>query len=182
MKAVTLQLAALGGSVPALTRALGGVQAECASVCLENQGHKEVVKLVVKLVMKDMETPEYFISRLAVTPQMRLAYADLKVATENGACGIAILLVRHLTGLTAVQRSWTGTGFDYWLGTASDPALPFENMARLEVSGILKGTASQILARKKQKLKQTEQSDATGLPGYAVIVEFGRPQADVEAK
>ena len=114
---------------------------------------------------------------------MRRAYEDLERATELGAYGVAILLVKDQTGLTAIRQSRKGTGFDYWLGPdGADDQLVFQNAARLEVSGILSGTDSQFLTRVKQKLKQTEASDNSGLPAYACVVEFSRPQAEVATK
>ncbi|MBI3467476.1 MAG: hypothetical protein HY000_31085 [Planctomycetes bacterium] len=174
---VVLDLHKLGEGVPALTPALGQVHAECAAVCLEHQGHLESVELHVR------KSPEanYELSMPRVTDEMRRAHHDLQRATEFGACGVALLLAREVTGLTAIQQSRKGTGFDYWLGPADQPRdlLVFQNSARLEVSGILEGTDKQIIARLKQKLRQSEPSDATRLPAYAVVVEFGRPQAEL---
>lgn len=42
--------------------------------------------------------------------------------------------------------------FDYWLGQKEDD-IPFEDKARLEVSGILKGTTAQINRRLKEKME-----------------------------
>jgi len=78
-----------------------------------------------------------------------------------------------------IQRSRKGTGFDYWMGDES--ALPFQNKARLEISGIRKGGESDIKTRVKQKLKQTNQSDGK-LPAYVIVIEFGRPVAEVRRK
>ena len=39
-----------------------------------------------------------------------------------------------------------------------------------------------IKSRVAQKLKQTDRSDKTKLPAYVVVVEFGRPIADVRRK
>jgi hypothetical protein len=55
-------------------------------------------------------------------------------------------------------------------------------MARLEVSGIRKGSRSQINARVKQKTYQTLASDAQGLPAYIIVVEFSRPISVINAK
>ncbi len=104
------------------------------------------------------------------------AYGDLEEATELAACGVAILVLRDLTGLRAIERARKGKGFDDWLG--EDEPL-FQNKARLEVSGILEGTDSQVRSRLKQKLEQTSKSDQLGLPAYGVVVEFGRPQTRV---
>ncbi len=89
-----------------------------------------------------------------------------------------------MTALTVIERSRKGTGFDYWLGTQGSTAtLPFDRMARLEVSGIRsKGNRSQINARVKQKTEQTRASDAQGLPAYIIVVEFSRPISVISAK
>jgi len=173
---VVLDLRELEHGIPALTEALGRVHAESAAVCLEDQGHVEPVALHIRRI----DEPHYSLQWPNVSEQMRRAYHDLQCATELGACGVALLLVRSVTGLTAIQASRKGTGFDYWLGPDGDgDSLVFDNAARLEVSGLLSGTDSQFATRLKQKLRQTETSDETRLRAYAVVVEFGRPQAEV---
>lgn len=176
---VVLDLRQLESGIPALTQALGRVHAEAAAVCLENQGHQEPASLQVRKI----ETPKYDLRWPAITDTMRRAYEDMERATELGAYGVAILLVKDQTGLTAVRQSRKGTGFDYWLGPdGTDDQLVFQDAARLEVSGILSGTDSQFLTRVKQKLKQTQPSDSSGLPAYACVVEFSRPQAEIATK
>ncbi len=173
---VTLDLQNLSTGIPALTSAMGTVLAEAAAVCLDDRGHP----IPVQLHLRKIDEPQYMLSCPAVTEAMRRTHNDLEKATENGAYGIAILLIRRLRGLTAIQQSKKGTGFDYWLGPDDgEEVLPFQNSARLEVSGILNGTASQFATRVTQKLKQTEASDDTKLTAYAIVVEFGRPQAEV---
>jgi hypothetical protein len=119
-----------------------------------------------------------------VTPQMMRTYNDLQEATEDGACAIAILVLRQFAGLTVVQRSRKGTGVDYWLGTrvaaGTEEPLVVQDAARLEVSGILTGTPEQIAARLRQKQVQVHRSDGTRLPAWIVIVEFGEPQVLTE--
>jgi hypothetical protein len=115
----------------------------------------------------------------SVDDQQRRCYNDLQEATERGAYGVAILVVREVTGKVVVERSKKGPGFDYWLGDGDDDLL-FSGKARLEVSGILSGTASQIAARVKQKKDQIKPS-AHLAPGYIAVVEFGNPTAHVEA-
>ena len=44
----------------------------------------------------------------------------------------------------------------------------------MEVSGIYNGQ-NKVDARVKQKLKQTNQSNSTGLPTYVSVVEFSEP-------
>ena len=113
--------------------------------------------------------------------QTRKCCSDMQDATELGAYGIAFLLIRRLTTYTVIERSRKGTGFDYWLGEGKSD-YPFQKHARLEVSGILKGTEGEINSRVKQKLAQTQPSDGGGLPAYIVVVEFGEPTSRVVRK
>ncbi|BAU14873.1 hypothetical protein LEP3755_54280 [Leptolyngbya sp. NIES-3755] len=97
--------------------------------------------------------------------------------------GVAFLLILQLTDLTVIERSRKGTGFDYWLGSQdSATTLPFERMARLEVSGIRRGNRGQVNTRVKQKIEQTRTSDAQGLPAYIIVVEFSRPISMISTK
>lgn len=169
-------LADLSVGWPKLSAAMGQVMAECASVCLNNQGHGDEVSLFVNGAYK----VTYSVQRLAVTGQLQSTHGDLQDATEWGACGFAILMMRDLTPYTVVERAWKGGGFDYWLGDKDDPL--FQKRARLEVSGILTGDASAIRTRIKQKLSQSDASDNTNTPAYAVVVEFSQPTARIEIK
>jgi hypothetical protein len=81
-----------------------------------------------------------------------------------------------LTGLTILERSRKGTGFDWWLG--NDDNL-FQKKARLEVSGILHGSTRRINSRVQARLRQTGQSDDLALTAYVVVVEFGTPRVKV---
>lgn len=176
---ILLHLASLMEGIPALTPALGGTLAEAASVCFTNQGHGESCFLRVRW---EAEQRAFTIHRLPVSEPMHRAYRDLQEATELGACGVAILVARDITGHTAVERSVKGTGFDYWLGAinAPDSGLePLERKARLEVSGILQGAIEIVEARVREKLRQTRLS-AGDYPAYVVVVEFATPIAWME--
>ena len=59
---------------------------------------------------------------------------------------------------------------------------PFQETARLEVSGILKGTKSQINQRLKEKLEQTEKSDNLKLPAFVIIAEFSAPLVKIKKR
>jgi hypothetical protein len=173
---VILDLAELEKGMPALTKVMGGVLMESAAVCLDHNRHVSPVSLHLKKVTN----PTVLLDWPSVTACMKRTYYDMQRTTEHGACGVAILVVRHITGLSVVQQSKKGTGFDYWLGPDDGKDdLPFQNKARLEVSGILSGSPAQFRVRVKQKLEQTKASDSTGLTAYAVIVEFSTPRAEV---
>lgn len=170
-------LMSLEEGCPALTPDRGRSLAEAAAVCLESVGHG----LQADLFVNANDAPSvYTILRPDVTQQMRLCYNDPEEATEQGACAVAILLVRGLTGLTIVEQSRKGTGFDYWLGSEGES--PFQNKARLEVSGIRVGDESTVKTRVGQKLRQARRSDALRLPAYVVVVLFSRPMAQVVAR
>ena len=154
--------------MPAVSVSAGTYFTEAAAVCLE-QKHSPGASLSVK----GIATRQYLLVWPPADDQQRNTHADSQDATEHGACAIAFVLCRELTGYKAVQQSRKSTGFDYWLGNEG----PELFCARLEISGILEGSDTDINSRVKKKKKQTKQSESTGLPAYACIVEFGRPEA-----
>src|SRR5436190_12015906 len=156
--------------MPGLTTYCGGVMAEAAAVCFEDRSHVPGVIIGVRCV----DAKNFAIHWAAVTEQQRRTYNDLPWATEMGAYGVAILIVRALTGKKAIERSRKGTGFDYWVGDTDDNELIFSNKARLEVSGILSGTDGEIAGRLKIKNAQVEISKHLGVPAYVAIIEFGQ--------
>jgi hypothetical protein len=173
-----LRLQELEAGMPALTPHCGGVMAEAAAVCFEDRSHAPGVIIGVRCV----DAQKFAIHWPAVTEQQRRTYNDLPWATEMGAYGVAILIVRALTGKKAIERSKKGPGFDYWVGDTDDNELIFSNKARLEVSGILNGTDSEIAGRLKIKKAQVEVSNHLGVPAYVAIIEFGQPKALLEMK
>ena len=142
--------------------------AEAAAVCLDDCGHHTPVRLIVD----GDESRSYDLEWLPAGDQARRTWADGEVATEYGACAIAILVVRDIRGHTVLQRSRKGTGFDYWMGKEAG----FTKNARLEVSGIRRGGSSTISTRVNQKIRQISVSSGQ-LPGMVVVVEFGTPLA-----
>lgn len=166
----------LAEGLPAITPSFGSCLAEAAAVCLEDQGHPNGVELQVGgdfHVVFEVQCPH-------VTAQMRLCWNDHEVTTEHGAYGVAFLVIRRLTEYTVIERSRKGTGFDYWLGFEGEQ-LPFQNKARLEVSGIRKGSPQVIDSRVKAKIKQVEKSGVL-LPFYVIVVEFGQPMSLIVRK
>jgi hypothetical protein len=174
-----LNLQSLNQGLPAITPAFGAAIAEAGAICLTDEAHAPEVILEVA---GEFST-QFQLNWQPVTEQARRCWNDEEYTTEQAAYGIAFLLILQLTDLTVIERSRKGTGFDYWLGSQDSTAtLPFQRMARLEVSGIRKGNRSQINARVKQKIEQTGASDTEGLPAYIIVVEFSRPISIVRAK
>lgn len=168
-----LDLNDLAHGLPAITPSFGQYLAEAGALCLESQGHSKGQNLFVQ----GKYSKEYPLHWPDVTDQMERCLNDPEVATEHGAVGIAILLMKRLIGYAVIQRSRKGTGFDYWLGDQED--MLFQNKARLEVSGIRNGNQKTVQNRVREKLTQTKVSDETTLPTYVVVVEFGKPLAEV---
>ena len=153
-----LDLADLREGMPALTTAAGERLAEAASVCLEERGHP----LACELIVTGAHVEAFRLERLAVSDLLHRTYDDPDEATEEGACGVAILLAREITGLSVVRRARRGTGFDYYLGT--DAALDFQ--ARLEVSGIRRGNEAQVEA-----LRVRVPAPVAGQPGIQRLLD-----------
>ncbi len=87
-----------------------------------------------------------------VTEAMRRYWNDPEETAEQGAFALALLLLRSLAGLTVLERSRKGTGFDWWL--AAEDNL-FQAAGRLEVSGIMRGSAKRI----NQRLREQDKSN-----------------------
>lgn len=166
------------GDMPGLSEGFGLMMAEAAAVCLDTNSHSAGVTLkLVTNIGKDH--PTYQLEWTPVDEQKRLSYADMQEATEYGACGLAILMARNLTGKVVLLRSKKGQGFDYWIGEPSNDDGLFEGKTRLEVSGILMGDETTIRARVRQKKNQIKPSDHIA-PGCIAVIEFGNPLAHVE--
>lgn len=170
-RASTIDLDSLAAGFPHIPQVCGQMMAQACAVCLDHHAHKCGVTLTVEAEVAEVGK---LLWSEPVTDAMRRFWNDLDVATEHGAYGVAILLVRRITGYTIVERARKGTGFDWWLGHEDDL---FQKKARLEVSGILRGDSAQIARRVALKKKQTRQSDSTDLPAYVVVVEFSTPRS-----
>lgn len=159
-----------------LTRAQGAAFAEAAAHCLEEHGHAQGVHLRVDGQVR--ATFELTWKRLP--PNAAAAHRDLTDATEDGAVALAILVARVHLEYEVIQRSRKGSGFDYLLRTVDPGALaPY---ARLEVSGILKGTERTIASRVRRKVRQVRigRSRYGDTPAFIAVIEFSTPLARIE--
>ncbi|MEO0648787.1 MAG: hypothetical protein AAFZ17_21970 [Cyanobacteria bacterium J06650_10] len=171
----TLDLCQLQQGLPASTPSFGAALAEACAICLSDQGHHPGITLAV---LGDFSS-EFTLLYPEVTDQMRRCWNDEEYATEQAAYGVALLLMQQLTNLTVIERSRKGTGFDYWLGTASKlDSQPFKKTARLEVSGIRQGSYQQIRTRVKLKIAQVKPTDNLA-PAYIAVIEFSQPTAQI---
>lgn len=150
---------------------------EAAAVCLEFNKHKQNVLFKIK---GDFSGNIELIWN-KVSASIKASWNDLEEATEYGATALAILLLKELTDYKIIRRSRKRTGIDYWLGSKDDD-FPFQDKGRLEVSGILKGSKSQVNQRVKQKKEQTKQSDHKNLEAIIIVIEFSNPLAKIEIR
>jgi hypothetical protein len=165
----------LGSS--SVTPAFATILGEAAAVCFEENRHLSGVQLSVDGMSKG--TVEVVWTQL--DGAHKATHADLHEATESGVYGAALLLVRQLTGATAIDRSVKGGGFDWWIGTPDPSGLPFQGLVRLEVSCILRGQPPDIRSRLKRKVRQTDASDPIAAALISNI-EFSQPRVQVERK
>ena len=151
----------------------GSFLAEAAAHCLKANGHVNPSLLRLSGDVCSSGTLNWHPD----IPDEKSTWADLQEAAEYGGYGVGIVVALPWTRTHRVERSAKGTGVDYWIGEVIKGSGVFQQAARLELSGILKGGDPSIKARLKQKLEQTKRSDSTRLPAYVVIVEFGGPEA-----
>jgi hypothetical protein len=162
---------------PALSKNVGNYLSEAAVYCLNKNHHRAGTVLEVSGI-----TFKKFAVRWteAVDKSVERSWGDSKEAVEYGATALAFLILRKLTNYTIIERSFQGTGFDYWLSTTpfDENQPPFhQRKAKLEVSGILtEKPGNSIERRLREKIKQIEMSDSS-LPAIIVVVEFGVPKA-----
>jgi hypothetical protein len=170
---MTLDIKEIAIGLPGISKASGQHLYEGCVVCLTRQKHSYLgTGMYVygdKNVKYNLTWDNIFDDQLDKT------WADQFYATEHGAVCLAVILALKLTDFTIIERSARKNGFDYWLGRKDD--ILFQKKARLEISGIFKGTEKEVNTRYKVKLKQTNQSDSLNLPAYIAIVEFSNPIA-----
>lgn len=172
-----LILAKLDEGMPGVSPKVCQRLAEASAFCFNNQEHQSGVELQVQgITCTSMKV--YW--EHEITEQIINTWDDHQEATEAGATGVAFLLVLELTEFTVIRRARKGTGFDYWLGYVN-AELPFQDSARLEISGILRGGAKEIRSRINKKKKQVQPTDGS-LPAYIVVVEFSKPETHVVQK
>ena len=189
------------GQNPGITAAIGNAMAEAGAVCLQWHNHWQGVHLIALTTLGPGTSEKaYSLAWAPIGSQARRGWNDMREATEDGAAGIAVLLANQEIGYMVIARSWKGTGFDYLLGdtdvlnisdaersVTSDWAKVLEDdslvaRCRMEVSGLLEGGDSAVAARVNAKLEQTDRSDTWAIPAFVIVVEFGRPLAEVRKK
>ena len=171
-------------NIPGVSEGQVSSHIEACLVCLDH--HKHVTGIPLTIVEEGSSRKVDLYWEETIDEQTRRSWKDLSDATEYGAIAIAILLVINCTEYTIIERSVKGTGFDYRLlekDRYDEEDLFPEGTARLEVSGIMHAkTDAEILRRVREKKKQTELSDGSGLPALIIVTEFSRPETHMVKK
>jgi hypothetical protein len=132
-----LDIDSLADGIPVIDEeAVGFYKLNCMA-SFYNQGHASGVKLKVEYENVN-KTFEVCWSG-DMTSQQKRNYADLNRATDHAACAIALLLIKEMTELTAIEQARIGTSVDYYLipKAQNNNLIVNQATARLEISGIL---------------------------------------------
>jgi hypothetical protein len=165
-----LSLGDVWRGMPEVARCTCKHYADAARACLSRCGHARVVRLLAD----GDESREFALAWGRADDRVMRTHMDLQDAAEHGAHAVSFLMVRELTNYQVIRQSRKGTGVDWHLGRRD--RFLFQDAARLEVSGILKGSEADLAKRVQRKLEQTSQSDLTRLPAFVSVTEFGTPR------
>ena len=178
-----LKLETLFADLPGLPQSFASLYYEALQICLGHSAHESGVECEIRSLDEVLSTLK-LVWIGSVDDKARRAWGEPMVAVEYAAVGVAYLTMPELTGYTVIECANVGDGIDFWLGYESKAHQQiFQRRGRLEVSGILRAeSAGRIRQRVREKLKQTERSDYTGLPAFVVVSEFGGPLIFLERR
>jgi hypothetical protein len=164
---------------PGISEGINITFREAIKVCLEINKHPQG-----KLFVIEGDVTNEFNIVWEAANGLHKAWRDYQDTTEVAATGIAVHIILNHTDYTVIERSWKGTAFDYWLGKKSetDHSL-FQNLAKLEVSGILKeNEKNKLESRVNKKIEQVEKfkHKYPVAVAYIIIVEFSLPKSQVQ--
>ncbi len=170
---VELDLAVLARGFHGVSPVRGAQHAEAASISFRRQGHASGSEL--RLI--GIRSQSFRLRIQEIDGQVERSWGDADEATEDGACGVAFLVLMLVSDYTVIERSAKGTGIDYWLGYRD--ADPFERAARLECSGIANGPEGEARARVREKMKRAMKTGCA-TPVYVCVTEFSAPLTILE--
>ena len=122
-------------------------------------------------IHKSDQSKEVIVRWTPTDKRTRGAWANENDATRDGAYACVLAAVELLCGLTAIRRSETETGADYYIAEPNAAVDDLESYIRLEVSGVDRGNASRVASRLRQKLDQAR-SGKSDLPAMAGVVGY----------
>lgn len=166
-----LPLKEMASRHPALITPIAEYYCQAASVCLDRH-HVSPIEFQVR-GSADQQVADVEWDK----PNERVlrAWANEIDATEAGAYACVIAAVELMTGMVAVRRAEAGSGADYYIGLPGAGEEDLEDCFRLEVSGLDRGSGSDILSRLHRKIDQAR-SGRSNLPAIAGVVGFAEKQ------
>lgn len=169
-----IQLTELKTLTPTISPVQCDYFVEACMVAFENQGHQSPIQLIV-----DGDYQGRF--ALAWDSEIqKKGWQEDRISVENGSIAVAFFLILELTDFEITQQSIIGTGFDYWLGYKSNhPNYHPDNFlnAKLEISGINRGSEALINQRVRQKIRQIGLARDFDVPAFVIVTEFGTPKS-----
>lgn len=166
-------------TLPGVEEKYARVITTCAAVCLDHHAHPQAVLLQLEGSIEG----GFRLRWRSSTNNERAWYLMDKRDRDTirwGAECVAISVVTKWLGLVVKDRGPQGTGVDFFLGEPTKEYHGYQGMIRLEVSGILSDNQGRYRQRLAEKLQQMRPSADLG-SGYAAIVMFGTPKANVTA-
>lgn len=164
--------------LPGITPAIGSYFYDAIVATMHRANHPE--QLTMALTGDNVKTLDVNWED-SFNEQLDRSFKEDSSMIDAAASGISCLLAIEETNYTIIERGYKGSGFDYYLGYDDQPL--FTKVARLEISGIKQeNEANTAEKRLKIKLKQTNQSDNSGLPAYISIIEFSQPRGIFQKK
>ena len=152
---------------PGLTPATAEYYTEGARVCLDRH-HRPPVE--VQIAEGEGQTVA-IVAWEPVDELVKGAWANETDTTEAGAYACVLAAVELRYGMVAVRRAETRTGADYYIALRDTWAGDLENLIRLEVSGVDRGTPAAVARRLNDKLEQAARGNSS-LPAIAGVVGF----------
>ena len=159
-------------NVPCLTNPIREYMLEACLLVLTDNSHDMSKPLLFEIIDNEFENFTLITDTNNLTIEANEGW-DIIDAIEKAAECIALIMCLKITNYDVIKRSRRGTGFDYWIGKKEGEL--FQNKARLEISGILKGDHKAIEKRFNEKCLQTNKSESLLLPAYISVTAFGKP-------
>jgi hypothetical protein len=166
-------------NIPCLTNSIREYMLEACLLVLTTSSHDVNKSVLVEIIDNDLESFTLIIDTPKLPANVDDGW-DIIDATEKAAECIALIMCSEMTNYHVIKRSRRGTGFDYWIGDKD--GLIFQNKARLEISGILKGDRKSVEKRFREKSLQTNPSDNLRLPAYISVTAFDKPMTKFSLK
>jgi hypothetical protein len=166
-------------NVPCLSEPMKEFLLEALLLVLTENAHDITTQLSIKIIEGEYNEFTLIFNTGIISEKAKKCW-EIEQATEKAAECIALIICSKLTKYHVIRRSRRKTGFDYWIGDEEEGL--FQDRARLEISGIFKGTTKLVEKRFKEKSIQTHQSDDMGLPAYISVTEFSKPMTQFGLK